>query len=171
MQSLSGKSIRFKSEIHTLISLTIHSDVRAGAGGCPLAQTLIEDNKKVLLIERGGERNANSANKKFAVEALLNNPCIESFSSQGVVVATGNCMGGATSFNQGIFIEETPGWFEDQFADFFSPEEINDAYTWVRRKVYPTNANVEFFLMLFFLFDVGTGEGRSESYESEHRLD
>jgi choline dehydrogenase-like flavoprotein len=110
--------------------------IGAGAGGCPLTQTLIERGYETLLLERGGERNQNSQNKDTAVNALMNNNCIEEFDSQGVVVATGNCMGGATSYNQGIYIEE-PENFLDEFGGLFSPDLVSDAFTYVRNFYAP----------------------------------
>ena len=49
-------------------------------------------------------------------------------------------MGGATSVNQGIFIEETGTWFEDNVEidgtsmisdTIFRDDLVRDAYTWV----------------------------------------
>lgn len=50
-------------------------------------------------------------------------------------------MGGATSINQGIYIEETPEWFIDQVhqttggASFFDAATIADAFAWNRDRV------------------------------------
>ena len=87
-------------QIRTLLTfcsgLLFFSECRAGAGGCALAQTLVEGGKYVLLLERGDERSATTTNILNAGEALFD-VCTESFvSTDGVVVATGNCMGGAT---------------------------------------------------------------------------
>mmetsp|Transcript_17433 Transcript_17433/g.37653 ORF Transcript_17433/g.37653 Transcript_17433/m.37653 type:complete len:606 (+) Transcript_17433:110-1927(+) len=115
--------------------------VGAGAAGCPLAQTLAEGGLKTLLIERGSER-PESSNNIAGWSKVLRSECVESFSSKGVVVSTGNCMGGATSVNQGIFIEETNGWFEENFNSdkFFDKGLIRDAYNWVRTRVAPKAA-------------------------------
>jgi GMC oxidoreductase len=66
---------------------------------------------------------------------LLSSPSV--IGSHQVVVATGSCMGGATSINQGIWILETPQWLIDNVnkvapgEDFFDEATIDDAYKWV----------------------------------------
>jgi choline dehydrogenase-like flavoprotein len=67
---------------------------RAGAAGCPLAQTMAEGGLKVLLLERGGERAESSKTVLGAVDAL-SGKCTETLrSTDGVILGTGNCMGG-----------------------------------------------------------------------------
>jgi hypothetical protein len=62
----------------------IHSlNDRAGAAGCPLAQTLVEGGQKVLLVERGGERIPTTDNVNTLQDAIFG-PCTETFSSGGV---------------------------------------------------------------------------------------
>jgi choline dehydrogenase-like flavoprotein len=69
----------------------------AGAGGCPLAQTMAEGGLKVLLLERGGERVESSKTLSGAVDAL-SDKCTETLrSTDGVTVGTGNCMGGTSA--------------------------------------------------------------------------
>ena len=92
----------FHKHMH-LALLFIYITHRAGAGGCPLAQTLAQQTTApssssssytVLLVERGGERPATSQNIDQFDQAILE-ACTERWYSQnGVVVATGNCMGG-----------------------------------------------------------------------------
>ena len=105
--------------------------VSAGAAGCALAQTLIENRKHVLLLERGGEPNSNSRQKETAFDGLVDNDCIEVFDGNGVVLATGNCLGGATTYNQGVWIEDSPD-FLSELGPLFSAEAVEQAYTWVR---------------------------------------
>jgi choline dehydrogenase-like flavoprotein len=111
-----------------------------------LAQTLAEDgNLKTLLIERGDERSQATENVLTADEALLDE-CSERHIADGVVVATGNCMGGATAINQGIMIQEDPNYLisimdpNSTNPGLFNFNEIDAAYTWVRNRVmFPTN--------------------------------
>jgi choline dehydrogenase-like flavoprotein len=68
--------------------------VGAGAGGCPLAQTMAEQGLSVLLLERGGEQVYNSHQLITSLAAIADE-CAESIRSvSGVTVTTGNCMGG-----------------------------------------------------------------------------
>ena len=110
--------------------------VGAGAGGCPLAQTLVEGGLRVLLVERGDERGPNTETLQLSVKAT-GDVCVDDFVTQeGVVVAGGNCMGGATSINHGIWIEETVDWVLDQMGSGFgTAEQIQSAFEWVRGKV------------------------------------
>jgi choline dehydrogenase-like flavoprotein len=113
------------------------NEKRAGAGGCPLAQTLAEAGKKVLLVERGSERPPTS-NSISAFDRVLRTACADSHSSRGVVATTGNCMGGATAINQGIYIEETVDWVLEQFlGNNYPPGTVADAFAWVRTRVAP----------------------------------
>jgi len=70
----------------------------AGAGGCVLAQTLLDGGLYVLLIERGDERNEVLKDIRTQDLAFLDE-CVEKFSSDGVILGTGNCMGGKVSGN------------------------------------------------------------------------
>ena len=62
--------------------------------------------------------------------------------TKGVVTATGNCMGGATSVYGGAFIQEDRDWFADRVAgngihDFYTQEQVYDAYEYVGNLVAP----------------------------------
>jgi len=115
--------------------------VGGGAGGCPLVQTLIEGGLRVLLLERGKE--GPDKRTKFDFDQVLTHPCAETFfSTDGVVVTTGNCLGGATSINQGVWIEETAEWVINEMgADFATTEEIEAAYSWARGHVASPSGN------------------------------
>lgn len=108
--------------------------VGAGAGGCPLTQTLLEGGLRVLLIERGDDP-PETSKSIFTFDEVLLSPCAETFfsESEGVVLAAGKCMGGSTSINQGIWIEETTEWVQEQFGpEFGTTDEIEAAFVWVR---------------------------------------
>lgn len=110
------------------------------AGGCPLAQTLVEGNNrrnfKVLLLERGDDITdwPLSLDNIHDTAAAQKSKCAEVIRSvEGVSVVMGNCIGGATSFNLGVWIEETADWVLNNFGSTFATEEeILDAYKWVR---------------------------------------
>ena len=99
-----------------------------------MAQTLIEGGLKTLLIERG------SANKLPESESIvdawdaLTSPCAELIRSvDGQAIILGNCLGGATSFNLGMYIEETPEWIVEQMGEGFGSEaQVAAAFEWVR---------------------------------------
>ena len=80
---------------HTFCSRFLYR-FSAGAGGCPLAQTMAENGLKVLLLERGGEQVYNSQQLMTSIKALTDD-CAESIRSiPGHTVTTGNCMGGTS---------------------------------------------------------------------------
>ena len=106
---------------------------RGGGAGCPLAQTLAEKGKHVLLLERGGLKNDDSNQKETALDSLVDNKCIQVFNGEGTVLATGNCLGGATTFNQGVWIEELPAFFSE-LGSLFSADAIEEAYKYVSFK-------------------------------------
>lgn len=115
---------------------------RAGAGGCPLAQTLAEAGLKVLLVERGGER-VEATKTAESFDDAVRSRCLHSFlSEQNVVIATGNCMGGGSSVGGGVYIEPDPDWIIQQVKaegvqDFFGAGDIRSAYEWIRERVAP----------------------------------
>ena len=118
-----------------VLSLLSH---RAGGGGCPLAQTLAEGGKRVLLLERGPERPPLTETIFTASQVLREERGVETFSSGGVQVSQGKCMGGATAHNQGIWIEENPEWIKSEMdkvlpkgEEFHSFSMIADAFQWV----------------------------------------
>lgn len=110
--------------------------VGAGAAGCPLAQTLAEGNLKVLLLERGGEPPATSRTI-FTQDEAFRDDCAETFSSDGIRIITGNCMGGASSINQGIYVQQTPNFFQVDGEPLFEEGDIHSAFDWVRERVSP----------------------------------
>ena len=86
-----------------------------------------------MLLERGGNRPPESDNIMTTGDALRTD-CADDFFSDGVVVSTGNCMGGGTSYNGGVYIEEQRNWIADQLDGypFFDESEIDSAFMWVR---------------------------------------
>ena len=92
--------MRARSRCSHTIYLVIHSFMylySAGAGGCPLAQTMAENGLSVLLLERGGEQVYNSQQVMTSIKAITDE-CAESIrSTPGHTLTTGNCMGGTFS--------------------------------------------------------------------------
>jgi hypothetical protein len=91
---------------------------------------MIENGKKVLLIERGGEPIKSTKADLYTILNENTNKCIETFDGDGVVVATGNCLGGATTFNQGIWIEEQADFLND-YGGLFTTASVQAAFNYV----------------------------------------
>jgi hypothetical protein len=65
-------------------------------------------------------------------EAVLGD-CADSYSAQGARITTGNCMGGATSINGGVYITEEPEWLAAEIMkltdeEFFDKPTIEAAF-------------------------------------------
>ena len=75
--------MRKETQTRSVAFLICYPRIRAGAAGCPLAQTLVEGGQKVLLVERGPERFAATENVNTLQDAIFG-PCTETFSSRGV---------------------------------------------------------------------------------------
>jgi choline dehydrogenase-like flavoprotein len=101
-----------------------------GAGGCVAAQSMVENGKKVLLIERGGEPTKSTKADVYTVLNKKANKCIETFDGDGVVLGTGNCLGGATTYNQGIWIEEQADFLND-YGGLFTKASVQSAFNYV----------------------------------------
>lgn len=101
-----------------------------GAGGCVAAQAMVDQGKKVLLLERGGDAPTSTKADVFSVLNEGKNPCIETFDGEGVVMATGNCLGGATTYNQGIWIEERSDFLAD-YGGLFESGSVQEAFDYV----------------------------------------
>lgn len=96
---------------------------------------MAENGLSVLLLERGGEQVYNSQQLMTSIKALTDD-CAESIrSTPGHTLTTGNCMGGATSVNHGIFVQEQPEWVVNHTKmngqATLTIDEIADAYDWV----------------------------------------
>lgn len=50
----------------------------------------------------------------------------------GMALPVGNCLGGATTINLGLYGEETPAWIVEHMGEGFGSEaEILEAFEWV----------------------------------------
>jgi choline dehydrogenase-like flavoprotein len=63
--------------------------VGGGAAGCPLAQTLVEEGLRVLVVERGLERTPETYDRKNANAAFRTRCADKILTDDGVVVAAG----------------------------------------------------------------------------------
>ena len=63
----------------------------------------------------------------------LRSECSETIrGADGIALPVGNCVGGATSFNLGMYIEEDPSWIVEHLGEGFGTEaEVADAFEWV----------------------------------------
>jgi len=100
-----------------------------------LAETLAEAGLAVLLVERGtGTPPPETANLRDAWDALRSECSQVVHANGGIALPVGNCLGGATSFNLGMYIEEKPSWIVEHFGVGFGTEqEVTEAYEWVSK--------------------------------------
>ncbi|CBZ51538.1 hypothetical protein NCLIV_013310 [Neospora caninum Liverpool] len=121
-----------------------HIVVGCGAAGCPLARTVSEGGKRVLLIERGKERSFEATPNAMTLEGagrVIQDEDISQaiVTTQGVRTHTANIMGGGTSINMAIVIEEDKEYFEHMNRAYgynWDLDRVNEAYSWISRKSY-----------------------------------
>lgn len=107
--------------------------VGGGTSGCPLAATLSE-HSRVLLLERGGLPHANMSSQEHFTDALADtspaSPAQRFVSEDGVVNARARVLGGGSCLNAGFYTRasneyvRTAGW---------DPRLVNSSYRWVER--------------------------------------
>ncbi|KAM0897114.1 hypothetical protein ACQ4PT_022784 [Festuca glaucescens] len=107
--------------------------VGGGTSGCPLAATLSE-HSRVLLLERGGLPYRNMSNQEHFTDALadtsLASPAQRFISEDGVVNARARVLGGGSCLNAGFYTRasndyvRTAGW---------DARLVNSSYRWVER--------------------------------------
>ena len=68
-----------------------------------------------------------------AYEFQLRSECAEIVRGiDGFAFPVGNCVGGATTINLGLYIEEMPSWIVEHLGEGFGTEdEVKEAYEWV----------------------------------------
>ncbi|KYK68766.1 GMC oxidoreductase [Toxoplasma gondii TgCatPRC2] len=129
-----------------------HIVVGCGATGCPLARTLSEGGKRVLLIERGKERSFEKTPNAMTMQGTgrviqdedISQPII---TTQGVRIHTANIMGGGTSINMAIVIEETNEYFDhlnEAYGYNWDIDRVNEAYNWISQNYFPMPQDVPF---------------------------
>ena len=116
---------------------------------------MAEAGLRVLLLERGGEPPESSRSVDTFGESIRTDCGDTIVATSGHVMITGNCLGGASTFNGGAWVEETPDWIrttvlETGVASFFDTTAIADAYTWVRtRMATPSSERTGTFMQTF----------------------
>ncbi|PFH36504.1 GMC oxidoreductase [Besnoitia besnoiti] len=129
---------------HECTTLFDHIVVGCGATGCPLARTLSEGGKRVLLIERGKERSfsrtPNAMTINGAGRAIQDEDISQAIvTTQGIRTNTANIMGGGTSINMAIVIEEEKEFFEylnQAYGYNWKMDRVAEAYEWLSRQNY-----------------------------------
>ncbi|KAF8820035.1 hypothetical protein IE077_003657 [Cardiosporidium cionae] len=116
--------------------------VGGGAAGCPLAFTLASAGYSTLLIERGSSRSSTSETLDINGAGIgISNGSISQLitTPQGVRTHIANVLGGGTSINIAIFIEELNEYFdylEKSFPEVsWDAKMVKEAYQWVENKV------------------------------------
>lgn len=115
--------------------------VGGGGAGSVVARTLSDSGAKVLLIERGRDADAED-NSIFNLPELLlaNDNAQQIITTQGVRSQIGGILGGGTSVNIGIWIEENWQYFQklNEVIGFrLVPDlgEISSAFAWLRSEL------------------------------------
>ncbi|CEM21190.1 unnamed protein product [Vitrella brassicaformis CCMP3155] len=116
--------------------------VGGGAAGIPLAYTLAENGKDVLLIERGGPRKDNPEDTTTISQwgsALLNKDIAQEIRTlDKQITNVASILSGGTALSGGVQIEEVPEYFDhlrDKFDADFDEKLVNESYAWTRERV------------------------------------
>ncbi|KAG8047181.1 hypothetical protein GUJ93_ZPchr0008g12165 [Zizania palustris] len=111
--------------------------VGGGTAGCPLAATLSQK-YKVLLLERGGSPYGNrniSYLDNFHIclaDESPNSPSQGFISTDGVINARARVLGGGTSVNAGFYSRANPSFIQDAGWD---AELVNQSYPWIEERI------------------------------------
>jgi choline dehydrogenase-like flavoprotein len=118
--------------------------IGSGPGGATVAHELQQAGKKVVLIEQGpfvvwGSMDTMSYSK------LMYQNNVAATSNNGVLVRSGQAMGGGTTVNidlafsplEGTIQARIENWIQQGWIDgaFYTPERISAAYQWVRNAI------------------------------------
>eukprot|EP00923_Selenidium_pygospionis_P042838 GHVN01073927.1.p1 GENE.GHVN01073927.1~~GHVN01073927.1.p1 ORF type:complete len:644 (+),score=44.48 GHVN01073927.1:1585-3516(+) len=116
--------------------------VGGGAVGCPLARTLADGGKSVLLMERGGPRKDHHKTLDIYGAGIVLGDQEASqtiVTTQGVRSHIGSVLSGGTAINIAINIEETPEYFQYLEQTFpgvrWDWNQFNQANHWVKERV------------------------------------
>ncbi|XLR50835.1 hypothetical protein S83_001507 [Arachis hypogaea] len=111
--------------------------IGGGTAGCPLAATLSQ-NYRVLLLERGGSPygNPNITNLAAFGAALSDtsptSPAQRFISEDGVINSRARVLGGGCCLNAGFYTRAGPNYIREAGWD---GRAVNEAYRWVEKKV------------------------------------
>ncbi|KAK2432242.1 protein HOTHEAD [Trifolium repens] len=114
--------------------------VGGGTAGCPLAATLSQ-NYRVLILERGGISHGrnNLMNQEGFLNTLLNannedSPAQSFVSEDGVLNARGRVLGGSSAINAGFYSRADRECFTNSGLRW-DLKLVNESYEWVEREV------------------------------------
>ncbi|PKA57257.1 Protein HOTHEAD [Apostasia shenzhenica] len=111
--------------------------VGGGTAGCPLAATLSEK-YRVLVLERGGSPHGNlnvSYLQNFHISLADTSPKSPSqafISTDGVINARARVLGGGTCINAGFYSRASPSFV---MAKGWNLELVNESYPWVEKQI------------------------------------
>ncbi|XP_029118888.1 (R)-mandelonitrile lyase-like [Elaeis guineensis] len=115
--------------------------VGGGTAGCPLAATLSEGHR-VLLLERGGapQEFPSLMSQEGFLRTLVetdapDSPAHAFTSEDGVPNARGRVLGGSSAINAGFYSRAHRGFFESSPALDWDMALVNESYEWVERAV------------------------------------
>ncbi|EFJ16026.1 hypothetical protein SELMODRAFT_52668, partial [Selaginella moellendorffii] len=126
----------FIKEASTISELEEYDYIIVGGGtaGCPLAATLSEY-FKVLVLERGGSpyRNPNITQQSNIANAPRQDPAFQQFTSEdGVANLRANVLGGGSSINGGLYSRAELSFLRQAKLD---ETTVNKSYAWVEKVV------------------------------------
>ncbi|XP_010924991.1 protein HOTHEAD [Elaeis guineensis] len=111
--------------------------VGGGTAGCPLAATLSQ-RYKVLLLERGGSPYGNrniSYLENFHICLADTSPTSPSqpfISTDGVINARARVLGGGTCINAGFYTRASPSYVREAG---WNGELVNESYPWIEKRI------------------------------------
>ncbi|KAF4643208.1 GMC oxidoreductase [Toxoplasma gondii] len=126
--------------------------VGCGAVGCPMARTLADAGKRVLVLERGKERTREKtphAVDIFGAGRAVADETVAQLiqTNQGVRSQTAGVMGGGTSINMGIVAMETSGFFEylnEEHGWRLDMDLLNEAQRWISKAFKPMPQDTQY---------------------------
>ncbi|RLN19696.1 hypothetical protein C2845_PM02G21800 [Panicum miliaceum] len=129
------ENLRFvrRAQDAPLVSRYNYIVIGGGTSGCPLAATLSE-HSRVLLLERGGLPYRNMSNQQHFTDALVDtspaSPAQRFISEDGVVNARARVLGGGSCLNAGFYTRASNDYVR---AAGWDARLVNSSYRWVER--------------------------------------
>lgn len=110
--------------------------IGGGASGCAAAAALVDAGEDVLVLERG-QSDLDLPETEYADTwpQVVNSAAQLIQWTDQTWGAVGNVLGGGTSINGGLYIEEEPDYFEDNFGKAVNLTEFYESSAWVGKKL------------------------------------